>query len=343
MAFISIARELAGLGNEVTLAGSGTANASDPYRFVHVPAVARQRFEKWPTVPALRSPENWEDATFAAGLMVKVNPADFDATVTCAFPFTHWALRRPSIFGEKSKHVFVTQNGDWPARSNDAEFRFFGCDGLVCTNPDYFEQNSPKFRCALIPNGVDLNRFAPGQSERARFGLPANGPIVLMVSAFIASKNIAEGIAAMAHVPEANLVVAGDGPLREDMKRLAAELIPGRFHQLTVPATEMPALYRSADVFMHLSTDESFGNVFVEAMATGMPIVAWDTPRTRWIVGESAPLPSVRNSDALAAAIANAIDRGDSDLADNRKRAARFSWSSVGKQYHQFLSEVVAE
>ena len=109
-----------------------------------------------------------------------------------------------------------------------------------------------------------------------------------MVSALIASKNVAEGIAAVAKIPDANLVVAGDGPLRHDLNKLAGELLPGRYRQLTVPAADMPALYRSADVFMHLSTDESFGNVFVEAMASGMPIVAYDTPRTRWIVGNDA-------------------------------------------------------
>ena len=156
-------------------------------------------------------------------------PNDFDITVTCAFPWTQWALRRPVLGGHRPQNVFVTQNGDWPAFSNKAEFRFFDCDGLVCTNPDYFERNADRYRCALIPNGVDLDRFHPGPSERERLGLPERGPIVLMVSALIPSKKVAEGMEAVAKVPGANLVVAGDGPVRDEIHKLAGELFPGVF------------------------------------------------------------------------------------------------------------------
>src|SRR3546814_12350094 len=86
--------------------------------------------------------------------------------------------------------IFVTQNGDWPAYASNTEYRSFSCDGLVCTNPDYLERNSVRWNCALIPNGVDLARFSPGAAERARFGLPEGRPIVLMVSAFLPTKQI---------------------------------------------------------------------------------------------------------------------------------------------------------
>src|SRR3546814_7616695 len=87
--------------------------------------------------------------------------------LTCSFPFTHWALRRPAP--SKPLQIFVTQNGDWPAYASNSEYRSFSCDGLVCTNPDYLERNSARWNCALIPNGVDLARFRPGAAERARF------------------------------------------------------------------------------------------------------------------------------------------------------------------------------
>src|SRR3546814_15446020 len=47
----------------------------------------------------------------------------------------------------------------------------------------------------------------------------------------------------------------------------------------------MPALYRSADVFLHMSLLESFGNVFIEAWASGLPVIGHDTERLRWILG----------------------------------------------------------
>ena len=136
--------------------------------------------------------------------------------------------------GKKSAHVFITQNGDWPAVSDKAEFRFFDCEGLVCTNPDYFERNSARYRCALIPMASIWTGSALVRPSAKGFGFPKTGPVVLMVSALIASKNVAEGIEAVAESP-AQLVVAGDGPLRDEISKLANERLPGRFLQLTVP------------------------------------------------------------------------------------------------------------
>jgi glycosyltransferase involved in cell wall biosynthesis len=341
VAFIAVASELARLGHDVTLIGSGPQRPGRPYRYMQAPAIDRRRFEAFPKVPLLRNETGWEEASFVPGLLARYRPADFDITATCAFPFTHWALRRPVLSGKRPRHVFITQNGDWPAYSRKAEFRFFGCDGLVCTNPDYLERNQGRYRCALIPNGVDLNAFAPGEQTRSRFGLPEHGAIVLMVSALIASKNVAEGIAALAAVPDATLVVAGDGPLRADLAKLAAELLPGRYRQLTVPAADMPALYRSADVFMHLSTDESFGNVFVEALASGLPVVAYDTPRTRWIVGNEGFFPQTRDRDSLAASVLAALKAGQGSRDSARARAQDFGWSAIASKYEQFFREVL--
>ncbi|HJP69786.1 MAG TPA: glycosyltransferase family 4 protein, partial [Sphingomicrobium sp.] len=337
VAFIEVARQLSLLGHEVTLFGSGDRREGEPYQFVHVPAVKREHFERWPKIPTLRNETSWEEATFAPGLLARYRPSEFDVVATCAYPYTHWALGRRGR-GKRPKRVFITQNGDWPAYSDGAEFRLFRCDGLVCTNPDYLERNKHRYRCALIPNGVDLKRFQPGEGDRARFGFP-QGPVVLMVSALISSKNVAEGVAAVARIAGVTLAVAGDGPLRDEIRRLADELMPGRYMQLTVPAAQMPALYRSADVFMHLSVDESFGNVFVEALASGIPIVAYDTPRTRWILGEEGILADKADPDALFEALKKALDR-DCNAGKIRERAKRFSWEAIAKDYEQFFGEL---
>ena len=341
VAFIAVASELARAGHAVTLMGSGPPRPDAPYNFIHAPALARETFEAFPHLPLLRNETGWEEASFAPGLLARYRPGDFDITATCAFPFTNWVLRRPVLGGRRPRHVFITQNGDWPAFSKKAEFRFFGCDGLVCTNPDYYERNRSTYRSALIPNGVDLERFRPGAAERARFGLPETGLVVLMVSALIASKNVAEGIVAVARVPGATLVVAGDGPLRDDLQKLAGEFLPGRYRQLTAPAADMPALYRCADAFMHLSVDESFGNVFVEAMASGLPVIAYDLPRTRWIVGDHACFAERSAPESLVAAIERALEPGAAQAGDMRERADAFGWPAIAARYGDFFSELL--
>ena len=269
------------------------------------------------------------------------NPRDYDVTVTCSFPFTNIALRRPVIGGARPPHVFVTQNGDWPAVSDKAEYRFFGCDGLVCTNPDYYERNAGRYRSALIPNGVDVVRFTPGAGEPEYFGIARDRPIVLMVSALIPSKNVADGIRAVAKLDNAMLVVAGDGPLRDELQSLADQLLPGRYSQIRVAANDMPRLYRSADAFLHLSCDESFGNVFIEALACGTPIVVHDLPRTRWILGEEAYYVAGNSVEAISGQLAAALAEKGAGREKRAASATKYSWSSIANRYRNFLTEVV--
>jgi glycosyltransferase involved in cell wall biosynthesis len=335
---MSIAAQLARRGDDVTLIGSGPARPGSVYRYIPVPAIGREKFERWPSLPLFRNETSWEEATFVAGLLRAYKPSEYDVTLTCAYPWTNWALRRPGA----PPHVFVTQNGDWPAFSTRREYRLFGCDGLVCINPDYFDRNQSKYHSALIPNGVDAERFTPGAAEHDRFGLPRGGSIVLMVSAMIASKNIDEAIMAVSRVPNATLVVAGDGPERASLQRLAERHLPGRFRQVSVPPSEMPGLYRTANAFLHLSRDESFGNVFVEAMACGTPVVAYDLPRTRWILGKEGCFAAEQTSEGIAAKLHQAIESRGRFSDALVQRASMFDWSEIAGQYQDFLRDVVS-
>lgn len=341
VALLAVADALARGGDEVTVMGAGFARPGTAYAFRHIAALGREAFEHFPFFPPLRSETAWEDASFVPGLLAAYRPSDFDAVITCSFPFTHWALRRASR--TPPLQIFVTQNGDWPAYATNSEYRSFRCDGLVCTNPDYFERNRQKWRCALVPNGVDLDRFHPGADERARFGLPADKPVVLMVSAFIETKRVLDGIRAVSQLGDAYLVVAGDGPLRSEGEALAADLLPGRFKRLSLAASDMPALYRSADAFLHLSLLESFGNVFIEAWASGLPVIGHDSDRLRWILGESAEfLCDTEDAASLRTVLGAGLARGR--LRSGRPQGIeRFAWTNVAGLYRNFIAGLLAE
>jgi glycosyltransferase involved in cell wall biosynthesis len=342
IAFISVAKELAKLGHTVSLIGSGTEREGTPYRFLRAGSMSRETFRAFPSIPLLRNDCAYEELTFISGLARAYRPKEYDITLTCSYPFTNWLLRRPSLKGARPLHVFVTQNGDWPARSNRSEYRWFGCEGLICTNPDFFERNQAQWNCALIPNGVDCERFSPGPPQREAFVLPPDRPIVLMVSALIPTKRVDAGIDAVNRIPGAHLVVAGNGPDRDAIEAAATQRLPGRFTLLSVPADRMPDLYRSADVFLHLSKEESFGNVFLEAMACGLPIVAHDSPRTRWIVGDNQPLVDSDNLEAVSTAIRDAANTTGNARTEELTKASSFSWEKIGKMYEAFLKGIVA-
>jgi glycosyltransferase involved in cell wall biosynthesis len=340
--FESVAQQIAARGeHQVTLVGSGQPRGGCAYDFIHLPAVSRQRFEHWPKLPFLRHEFMYEELTFAARLALLPAVGEADVTMTCSYPYTNWALRRPRLGRHRPAHVFVTQNGDWPAQRQGPEPRFFSCDGLICTNPLYFARNRAQWHSALIPNGVDPARFHPGPARKSEFGLSPDRPVVLMVSALEPGKRVIEAMRAVADVPEAFLVIAGDGPLRDQVDRLAAERLPGRFMRGTFTHEQMPDLYRSANLFLHTKIRESFGNVYIEALSCGVPIVAHDDEVTRWILDEHAKLIDTNSQGALTEAIAETLRAPPNGSTASEWARSRYSWEVVAGQYVDFFTDVL--
>ena len=347
VALEAIARRVATIeGFAVTLIGSGPERAGSPYQYRQSPCLRRERFEKFPSLPYLRDHYGYEELSFAPGLYRRLQVDNFDLTVTCGYPYTNWVLRSASRSGESGRrvpHVFITQNGDWMCRSRKWEYRHFDCDGLVCTNPDYFDAHRDRWPSVLIPNGVDPQTFKPGRASREAFGLPNDLAVVLMVSALAPFKRVLEGVAAVSRLPDVYLMIAGDGEQREAVRAAGERLMPGRFQLTTLPPTRMPDLYRSSDVFLHMSQDEPSANAYIEALATGLPIVTHDRRVTRWTMEDAAVLVDTSDLAAVASGITAALARrAPADVAVRRELVARrFSWDAIAEQYGQFFQSVV--
>ena len=153
---------------------------------------------------------------------------------------------------------------------------------------------SPKFHHLLleqkvrrpihtIPNGIDLSNFKaakhPG-SFRNRLGLKSDTPILLSVGRVDPEKRLDFLIDAFAcladRIPEAHLVFAGDGSARKKLEEhAAATKVNSRIHFLgMVNRTELPDLLHDATVFLSASTTEVHPISVIEAIASGLPLVA---------------------------------------------------------------------
>ncbi|MFF4155599.1 glycosyltransferase family 4 protein [Streptomyces sp. NPDC001678] len=147
-------------------------------------------------------------------------------------------------------------------------------------------------RMAQLPPGVDEKTFHPasgGAETRARLGL-ADRPVVVCVSRLVPRKGQDTLIEAMprilAAVPDAVLLIVGGGPYADDLRELAAKTGVADAVRFTgpVPWEELPAHYGAGDVFaMPCRTRrggldvEGLGIVYLEASATGLPVVGGDS------------------------------------------------------------------
>jgi glycosyltransferase involved in cell wall biosynthesis len=330
-------------GFEVTLMGTGEPIPARPYQYIQGRISPRTRFEHWPKFPPLRSEYRWEELSFVPSIFKHIRPQEYDLTVTCSYPFVNWALR----MRRKRKHplhIFITENGDWPVCTPNREYRFFGCEGLVCTNPEYYDRNRASWPSALIPNGVDTHSFTPGPRCPEKYGIPADAPVVCMVSALIPSKFPEEGIRAVAALEGVHLLIAGNGPLRDTCDQLGNEVLGDRYHRITVPMDEMPQVYRTGHIFLHLSRDEAFGNIYIEAASCAVPVVAHETPTTRWILGEGGHLLNTSNRTTLQQTLSELLKNPPSaaSLSHTRERMLdRFDWPVVCKQYATFFRKLL--
>lgn len=175
---------------------------------------------------------------------------------------------------------------------------------------------------------VSLQSFDPGPIRAAGPSRDDRPVRLLTVARLVPDKNVGGLIEAFARsglkADEAELHIAGTGPLDPELRALAARLnVPARFTGYTAPE-DLPAAYAAADVFVLPSLFEPFGVVVREAVAAGLPVVcspAVGAAGDVAVADRNALLPDTRRPDELAAALAQ-ISR-DGELRSRLARGSR--------------------
>jgi len=188
-------------------------------------------------------------------------------------------------------------------------------------------------RIVKIPNGVDIKKFSP-QIEPKKINLEP--PVILCASALVPSKRIDLTIEAVAKLKDTSLLVVGDGEIKEELEQLGKKLLGKRFLLTKAKYEEMPTYYRAANLFTMVSfSSEAFGIVYVEAMASGLPVVATDDESRREIIDEAGFLVNPENLEEYAQTLEKAlkIDFGGKP----RQQAQKFSWDKIASQYEEIM------
>jgi glycosyltransferase involved in cell wall biosynthesis len=201
----------------------------------------------------------------------------------------------------------------------------------------------------VVPNIIDLTRFKPRASKPASPGQRAH---IVVARHLEALYDIGTALRAFALVrarrPDARMTIAGGGPERDMLLRLARELgvaehveFPGRLDN-----DQIAGLYRDADVFMNSSLHDNMPISFLEALACGVPIVSTNVCGIPFLVEheKTALLVAPRDPAAMARAVLHLLDNpgiAARMVRDGQELVQRYSWTQVRPRLFEVYSRLV--
>lgn len=345
-----LAHALAGLGHRVTVysrddsAAHADAGPCQGVAVCGIPAGPPERLpadELLPHVAAL------------AGQLADRWSADPPDVIHAHF----WTSGLAALAGARGLGIPVVQTfnslgtdgraGRLPAGGSDARVRLEGAIGrsagavIAHTNAEraaLARLRVPQQSVRVVPSGVDVTRFRPSGPSAERVERDER-PRLLIVSPPGDRHGLATALRALADVPGAGLVIAGD-PGDEALARLARKL--GVHDRVTcagnVTEADMPPLMRSADALVHLTPSQPYAIVPVEAMACGTPVVAAEDAalgdaiihgNTGFVVPPAAPGQLARRIRQLLAS--PMLLEGYGIAAASRARS-RYCWERIGEE-----------
>lgn len=365
----NLARELAAQGHEVTvltsaLAGLPAREESGGALVVRVPAARRRadrggagHFAAFALAAGLRAPALARARGAQAALAFFGLPGGAAALWLhrrCGLPYV-LALRGGDVPGQQPGELARWHRLAGPALR--AVWR--GASAVTANGPGLAARArafEPGLAVELVPNGVDLERFSPAPApgpEAAPDGAPS--PLRLLFCGRLAPgkglETLVPALAALGGAPGSwTLTVAGDGPRRAWLHAaLEAAGLAGRARLLGfVPREAMPGVYRQADVLVHPSHFEGQSNVVLEAMASGLAVVASDIAGCAELVrpGQSGALVPPGDAGALAGALAGLLARPGLAAAQGRRgrelAVDHGSWARVARRYAELLAAAAA-
>lgn len=199
------------------------------------------------------------------------------------------------------------------------------------------EYGADPSRIRVIANGCDADTFRlrPRLDARRQCGIRDESELVLYVGRLVQEKGLRELIEAMKALrksrPQAELVLVGDGPMREELEARAAASAQGLRLVGAQPASEVAQWMAACNLLALPSYSEGHPNVLVEALACGRPVVSTPVGGVPEVVDESCSLlVPPRDAGALTNALAATLERDWDELALSQRFSR--SWHDVARE-----------
>jgi glycosyltransferase involved in cell wall biosynthesis len=280
--------------------------------------------------------------------------ARYDLVHVHLFPAQLWAVLAVGRAG-KPLPLLVTEHGSsnyrrrWWLRRLDrwmyARYQAVACNSeatvreLVAWVPGV----APKVR--LIPNGIPLQEFETAPpADLPRLANAARK--LLFVGRMEPPKDHATLLRALAEVPDAQLLLVGDGPARRALEELARKLGVAARVRFLGRRDDVPQLLKASDVYVHSSGFEGFGMAVCEAMAAGLPVVVSNVSGLAQLVSGAGVLFPGGDHEALARelrALLASPERRAALGAAARERAQLFSIDRTVDGYVKLYDEMLGQ
>ena len=201
----------------------------------------------------------------------------------------------------------------------------------------------------VVSRGVDTKLFNISKRDsslRSSWGATDDTKVLISVGRMAPEKNLDQVLKtyeALKVTGQAfKLVMVGDGPLKEQFQKRYPEIIfPGMLSQ-----SNLAAYYASSDLFIFPSQTETFGNVTLEALASGIPVLAFDCAAARdwvqtgvngWLVAENNP----EGFAAQAVTIFNSKDLLDQITQSTRQQVVHLDWDQIAEQVESVFWDAI--
>ena len=215
------------------------------------------------------------------------------------------------------------------------------------------ESGLPESKVVVIPNGVDVERFALAEpTDLSQFGIPKDAVTILSVGRLDEQKNPFGLLQSFAEIadrhPRAHLLFVGHGPDEAVLKKaIARQKLESRVY-LAGWQADVPGIMQACDLFVLASKWEGMPNVLLEAGAAGIPIVSTRVEGAEEIItsGECGVLVGISQQDELANSISDCLNTPQSaQLRASRLQGVireQFTWYSVVESYSRLYASLLA-
>ncbi|PLP55791.1 glycosyltransferase [Mesorhizobium loti] len=209
---------------------------------------------------------------------------------------------------------------------------------------DIMARGFPKSKVVVINNPLPQAATSQGHAYawQAKLAAMGEGPVIATAGRLVPVKDhrtLLRAFAILRANRPARLVIFGEGPLSAELRAYVEETGIGADVLFAGYVNDPAAFYAGANLFVLSSTSEGFGNVLIEAMAAGVPVVSTDAPHgPREILedGRFGTLVPVGDAAALAKAMSETLDRPiPADIL--KSRAADFDVRKIGDRYEALL------